>query len=141
MSKASKNKKSLFGTIETLISQDTKVEGTIEANGTLRIDGTVIGGISKAAGVIIGESGMVEGNIVSQGVSLAGKVKGNILADTSLELMQGSILKGDIKTTQLSIAEGAHFDGACTMIDHDSSDSDNNEKASANSLEPTEEPT
>ena len=109
--------KKIFGKIETLISQDTKVDGVIEAVGTLRIDGTVSGGISKADGVIIGTSGIVEGDINAEGVSLAGKVIGNIYAAVSLELLPGSILKGDIHTSQLSISEGAHFDGICSMIE------------------------
>lgn len=109
-------KKHIFGKIETLVSQDTKIEGIIEATGTLRIDGTVIGGIQKADGVIIGESGFVEGDINSKGVSLAGKVHGNIHSELVLELLNGSVVRGDIQTSHLSIAEGAHFDGSCTMI-------------------------
>lgn len=130
--------KKIFGKIETLISQDTKIEGTIEASGTLRIDGTVIGGISKASGVIIGATGIIEGNINAQGVSHAGKVIGNINAESSLELMHESVLQGDIRTAQLSIAEGAYFDGSCSMI------SEKNNEASGFSketLETTEEPT
>ncbi|MEA3506372.1 MAG: polymer-forming cytoskeletal protein [Elusimicrobiota bacterium] len=110
-------KKSAFGKIETLISQDTKIDGVIETNGTLRVDGTVRGGISKADGVIIGDTGIVEGDIYSNGVNLAGKVTGNIYSEDMLQLLPSSILIGDIKTAQLSISEGAHFDGVCTMIE------------------------
>jgi cytoskeletal protein CcmA (bactofilin family) len=111
-------RKSLFGKIETLISQDTHVDGLIETVGAIRIDGTVKGGIKKADGVIIGESGVVEGNIHSKGVSLAGKIKGNVFSESMLELLAGSTLIGDIETTQLSISEGAHFDGQCAMLEH-----------------------
>jgi cytoskeletal protein CcmA (bactofilin family) len=121
LGKTNINKK-IFGKIETLISQDTKVDGVIEAVGTLRIDGTVSGGISKADGVIIGTTGIVEGDINAEGVSLAGKVVGNIYAAVNLELMPGSTLKGDIHTSQLSISEGAHFDGVCSMIDEKTTD-------------------
>ncbi|NLB34279.1 MAG: polymer-forming cytoskeletal protein [Elusimicrobia bacterium] len=117
-----KRKKNIFGKIETLISQDTLVEGTIEAVGTLRIDGTVKGGIRKADGVIIGETGFIEGNINAEGVSLAGRIKGNVFSETSLELLKGSVLMGDIETARLSIADGAHFDGVCTMIEDTSSE-------------------
>ena len=109
------NKKSIFGKIETLISQDTTVDGVIDAMGTIRVDGTVKGGIRKADGVIIGETGIIEGNVHSKGVNLAGKVKGNITSETMLELLPGSVLIGDIETSLLSISEGAHFDGSCNM--------------------------
>ncbi|MBN2408014.1 MAG: polymer-forming cytoskeletal protein [Elusimicrobia bacterium] len=115
MSKISRRK--IFGKVETLISQDTTVKGTIEASGTIRVDGTVKGGIRNTEGVIIGDTGMVEGDIHSKGVNLAGKVKGNVHAESILELLPGSTLVGDIATSQLSIAEGAHFDGVCNMLD------------------------
>lgn len=130
-------RKSIFGKIETLISQDTKIDGIIEASGTIRIDGTVKGGISKAEGVIIGETGIIEGDIVSIGVSVAGKVKGNIHSESTLELLPGSTLQGDIRTSQLSISEGSHFDGVCTMIEEDQSQEDKF-TASKNLLESTE---
>jgi cytoskeletal protein CcmA (bactofilin family) len=126
-------KKNTFGKIETLISQDTKIEGVIETNGTLRIDGTVKGGISKADGVIIGDTGIVEGNINSNGVNLAGKVSGNIHSEDMLQLLPGSILIGDIQTTQLSISEGAHFDGVCTMLEDTRENSVNNNPENKNS--------
>lgn len=114
-----KKKKNIFGKVETLISQDTLVEGVIEAVGTLRVDGSVKGGIRKADGVIIGETGLIEGNIYAEGVSLAGRIKGNVYSETSLELLKGSVLTGDIETSRLSIADGAHFDGVCTMLNDD----------------------
>ncbi len=117
---SSNKKKSFSGKIETLISQDTYIEGTIESSGTLRIDGTVKGGIKKADGVIVGENGIVEGDINSKGVSLAGRIRGNVYSEVELELLPGSTLTGDIETSKLSIAEGAHFDGVCTMIEEDS---------------------
>jgi len=110
-------KKSVFGKVETLISQDTTIDGIIEASGTIRVDGTVKGGIHNAEGVIIGDTGIVEGDIKGLGVSLAGKVKGNVYAESILELLPGSTLIGDIETGQLSISEGAHFDGVCSMIE------------------------
>lgn len=105
-----------FGKIETLISKDTKVEGYIEAMGTLRIDGTVKGGVRQADGLIIGETGVVEGDIHSTGVSISGKVEGNIFSDTNLELLPESTVIGDIETVDLSISNGATFNGKCTMI-------------------------
>ncbi len=145
---SAKNKKPAIGKVETLISQDTLVEGHIEAVGTLRIDGTVKGGIKKAEGVIIGETGTIEGNINAEVVSLSGRVIGNITSQSSLELMKGSTLKGDIVTEKLTIAEGAHFDGSCEMTgpgkESKSSDKEREParvQAHAGNRQPAEEPT
>lgn len=120
--KKTKNSKQILGKIETLISQDTKVDGIIHASGTIRIDGIVVGGIDQAEGVIIGETGIVNGDISSICVSLAGKTHGNIFASDRLELLPGSVLNGDIQTIHLSISEGAHFNGGCNMTDAPASD-------------------
>lgn len=116
-------KKTVFGKVETLISQATQIEGTIEIAGTIRIDGTIKGGIRHADGVIIGDTGIIEGDIHAKGVCLGGRVKGNIFSETSLELLPDSTLIGDIETGQLTIAEGAHFDGVCTMIEEKADES------------------
>lgn len=141
--KFKKNKKSVYGKIETLISQDTTVDGVIEASGTIRVDGTVKGGIRKADGVIIGDTGIIEGDIHSKGVNLAGKVTGNIFSETILELLPGSRLSGNIETAKLSIAEGAHFDGKCNMLDSaaDDSNPDPEIRTKTRSQAAVEEPT
>ncbi|MFW6134289.1 MAG: bactofilin family protein [Elusimicrobiota bacterium] len=130
-----------FGKIETLISQDTKLNGKIEASGTLRIDGTVCGGIQKAEGVIIGETGIVEGDIHCKGLNLGGKIKGNIYCDSTLELLPGSTLIGDIETYRLSIAEGAHFDGVCTMVEGQKDNKKNNKSKFEREIKQEQEPT
>ncbi|MGM0568218.1 MAG: bactofilin family protein [Elusimicrobiota bacterium] len=119
MFKSSKNK-ACYGKVETLISQETSIEGTIEAMGTIRVDGTIKGGIKKAEAVIIGENGIIEGNVHAGSISLGGKVKGDIRADKTLELLPGATLNGDMETLNLSISEGSHFDGVCHMIEEGS---------------------
>ena len=138
-----KKSRTVFGRVETLISEDTHVDGVIETSGTIRIDGTVKGGVKKADGVIIGKTGIVEGNIHAQGVNLAGKVRGNIFSEVVLELMPGSTLIGDIDTAQLSISEGAHFDGSCTMHENREKTSQPEQSASPAGVYPEapEEPT
>lgn len=131
------DKKTVFGKVETLISQNTQIEGIIEVTGTIRIDGTIKGGIRRADAVIIGDTGIIEGDIYAKGVSLSGRVKGNIFSETSLELLPGSTLMGDIETGQLTIAEGSHFDGACTMTEK----RDVNKSARQNQQKIAKEPT
>ena len=47
----------------TLIGAGTTLKGDISSNSDLRIDGTVLGNIHSAAKIIIGSSGIVEGDI------------------------------------------------------------------------------
>ncbi len=109
-------KKKKDGGIEAFLGPETIFQGTINTKGTLRIDGRWEGGTVNAQGVIIGENGMVTGNINAGSVIIGGKVTGNIIASEMLEIHSRGEVKGDIKTAHLSIADGAIFEGNCSMI-------------------------
>ncbi|MBI4397053.1 MAG: polymer-forming cytoskeletal protein [Elusimicrobia bacterium] len=100
--------------IETLVGPDTHFQGTIRSKGSVRVDGRVEGGVS-AETVIIGEGGHVQGDITAKSIIIGGKVTGNIIASNTLELQTHSQVFGDIRAAQLSIAEGAVFEGNCVM--------------------------
>ncbi|HCJ65739.1 MAG TPA: hypothetical protein DHV62_00020 [Elusimicrobia bacterium] len=102
--------------IESFIGQETIFQGTINTKGSLRIDGQWEGGNINAQGVIIGETGVVKGNLAAQSVIVGGKVAGNIYASEILEIHSKAEVKGDIKTAHLSIADGAIFEGNCSML-------------------------
>jgi cytoskeletal protein CcmA (bactofilin family) len=74
----------------------------------------VEGGVS-AEGVILGEKGSIEGDVLAKVVFVSGKITGNVTAAHSLELQPKGQIRGDIKTAQLSIADGALFEGHCVM--------------------------
>jgi cytoskeletal protein CcmA (bactofilin family) len=100
--------------METIIGPDSVFQGTIKSKGFVRVDGRVEGGIS-AEGVIIGEQGHVQGDVTAKSVVVAGKVTGNVTAATGLELQAKGQIVGDLHAAQISIAEGALFEGNCIM--------------------------
>ncbi len=102
--------------METLIGPNSIFQGTIASKGTIRVDGKIEGGITEAAHVIVGEDGEVHGDVSARSVVIGGKVIGNINAPASLEILSNAKIHGDIKTAGLTIAEGATFEGNCTML-------------------------
>jgi cytoskeletal protein CcmA (bactofilin family) len=100
--------------METVLGPETHFQGTIRSKGYIRVDGHVEGGIS-AEGVIVGQAGQVQGDMTAKDIVIDGKVTGNIVASNTLELQAHSQVFGDIRTGQLSIAEGAVFEGNCVM--------------------------
>lgn len=100
----------------TIISSNSKFEGTLESTGILRIDGEFRGDINIKGSVIIGEDGIVVANINADKVTIAGKVEGNICCSGSLELVQSGKLTGDIEVKSIRVDEGAIFDGKCKML-------------------------
>ncbi|MFH1379146.1 MAG: polymer-forming cytoskeletal protein [bacterium] len=100
---------------ETLIGKDTIFHGTISTKGMLRVDGRIDGGINEAAELIIGNTGQIQGDVNAKTVIVGGKITGNISAGKNIELLTKAQVYGDIRTPQLSIAEGAVFEGNCVM--------------------------
>jgi cytoskeletal protein CcmA (bactofilin family) len=104
--------------IETVVGPDTELEGNVSTRQSLRIDGKIKGEV-KAISVIIGEFGVVTGDVTATNVTVAGKVKGNISAKEAIELLPKAQILGDIRTNKLVISDGACFEGNCQMIKND----------------------
>ncbi len=104
--------------IETIIGAGTELEGDLHTNESIRVDGKIKGSI-HAQGIVIGEFGLVLGDITASAVTIAGKVKGNISANESLELLPKGQVLGDIRTAKLVVSDGANFEGNCQMLKGD----------------------
>ena len=99
----------------TIISEEASFHGVLAVKGSLRVDGSVDGDISDAVAVSVGKAGRVKGNIAAETLSVAGEVDGNVIASGSIEILAGGRLRGDIRTASLKIEEGSFFDGHCAM--------------------------
>jgi cytoskeletal protein CcmA (bactofilin family) len=114
--------------IDTVIGKNTFFEGNIRSEGTLRIDGNFTGQIETKGNVIIGEGARVQANISSDNVIVSGEVKGNILAKGQLKITSTGKVYGDIEVQNLTIEEGAIFDGKSKMTKSSINEEDEKEK-------------
>jgi cytoskeletal protein CcmA (bactofilin family) len=97
------------------ICENTKITGTIETTGDLRIDGTLDGSVVSTGRVVIGAKGKIKGDLHCTYIDVSGRVKGNIIADDVLILKEKSVLIGEITVQKLIIESGATFNGLCKM--------------------------
>jgi cytoskeletal protein CcmA (bactofilin family) len=97
------------------IGQGSTIKGDIITEGDLRIDGSLIGTINTKGRLVLGETGIVEGEVVCQNALIAGAVKARIQVSELLSLKATANLQGDIITNKLSIEPGANFTGSCSM--------------------------
>ncbi|MBQ7062100.1 MAG: polymer-forming cytoskeletal protein [Bacteroidales bacterium] len=104
-------------TIINTIAKGTTIKGEISAVGDFRLDGTLEGNIKLNGKLVVGESGLVKGNVVCQNANIIGHVVGNISVKELLSLNSTANVKGDILINRLSIEPGATFSGTCRMID------------------------
>lgn len=103
------------GELNTIIGKGSKVQGNINVQNSLRIDGNITGNIQSTDTVIVGKEGRVKGEIKAKDVLIAGAVRGQIFAANKVYLESKSIIEGDVKAGRLVVDEGASFDGQCTM--------------------------
>lgn len=99
------------------ITQGTVIKGNVTANGDFRLDGNLEGNITLNGKLVIGEAGIVTGNVVCQNANIMGTVQGNTSVKEQLTLHSTAKVKGDILINKLSIEPGATFSGTCRMID------------------------
>ena len=97
------------------INCDTTIEGAIKARGNLRIDGTLRGDLICEGRVVVGKSGLIEGQIKCQNAEIEGQIKANIVVSELLTLKSTAKLQGDMVTKKLAIEPGATFTGSCSM--------------------------
>lgn len=98
-----------------LIGAGTVIEGDIRSNGDLRIDGAVHGNVHSKAKVVIGNTGMIEGNVSCLNADISGTIKGKTSVNELLFLKASSKINGDIITGKLIVEVGASFTGSCNM--------------------------
>ncbi|MBL4587405.1 MAG: polymer-forming cytoskeletal protein [Flavobacteriales bacterium] len=97
------------------INSYTIIEGSIKATGNLRIDGTLRGSLECQGRVVIGNSGVIEGDIKCENAEIEGNIKANVTVSDLLTLKSTARVNGDIVTKKLSIEPGATFSGSCSM--------------------------
>ncbi len=93
----------------------TSIEGEIKTDSNIRIDGTVKGTISAKGRLVVGASGVIDGEIVCENADIEGKITGQISVNGLLSLKSTARLECDISTKKLAIEPGAVFTGNCTM--------------------------
>ncbi|MCC7303676.1 MAG: polymer-forming cytoskeletal protein [Bacteroidia bacterium] len=102
------------GTVN-IIGAGTIIEGEINTNGDIRVDGSLTGKLNVKGRLVLGASGNIEGEISCQNADISGTINGKINVTDLLALKSSSKLSGDIVANKLAIEPGAVFTGSCSM--------------------------
>ena len=97
------------------IMEGTSIEGEIRSDSNVRIDGRVKGAINVRGRLIVGQTGVIEGEVSCQSSDIEGTVIGKVNCQDLLSLKATAKLPGDINTKKLAIEPGAVFTGNCSM--------------------------
>jgi cytoskeletal protein CcmA (bactofilin family) len=97
------------------IGPETTIKGDIISDGNFRIDGTLEGSINTKGKVVVGEKGLIQGDVFCQNADVEGIIKGKLQVAQLLALKSTANIHGDILVDKLSIEPGANFTGSCKM--------------------------
>lgn len=101
--------------VVNMIGNGTVITGDIQSKSDIRIDGILKGSVKTEGKLVVGSTGVVEGDVVCVGADISGEIKAKITVSQLLTLKSTSKLNGDIITNKLSIEPGATFSGSCSM--------------------------
>lgn len=90
----------------------TELEGDLKTESNLRVDGTIHGNTQCNGKFVLGEKGIVKGNLNSTTAELEGTIEGDIAIEDLLILRKTAIIKGGVTTGRLVIEDGAQIGGS-----------------------------
>ena len=86
-----------------IISKGTILTGNLQAHGNIRVEGKIIGDITTRSKLALGNSSLIEGNILAQNAEFAGTIIGNVQVTEQLVLKSTAIIKGDLSVNKLIV--------------------------------------
>ncbi len=101
--------------IKAYMGEDTVFNGSLNFDGTVRIDGKFEGKVITEDTLIIGETGHLMAEISAGTVICMGRVEGTIVASKKVEIHSTSKILGNIKSPAIDIELGGILDGNCDM--------------------------
>ena len=109
-----KSKNAQSSATPTLVSKGCVVTGNIESDVFIRIDGHIKGDLLIGEGLIVGEDGLIEGNIHSREIIVYGTVNGTVKAE-SIDIKSSGKILGEIHTKTFQVERGAVYTGNVSM--------------------------
>lgn len=100
--------------VDTLISQHCTIEGNLVTQNSIKMDGRIQGNLQVEGQAIIGEHGVVLGDVDSTDLLVFGRLEGNVQAKT-VQLKPTARILGNIDTETLLVEPGALYQGSVVM--------------------------
>jgi len=120
MWKDNENMKKEDAQIKAYMGKDTVFNGSLNFEGTVRIDGKFEGQVTTEDTLIIGEAGHLKADISAGTVVCMGRVEGTVMASKKVEIHSTSKVVGNVKSPALYIELGGELDGNCEMTGKES---------------------
>lgn len=107
--------KSAATKVDTIIGQQSRIEGNIHFSGGLHVDGHIKGNITAEPGsesmLTVSEHGSIEGDVNVPTIILNGAVSGDVHSGDRIELSTKARVSGDVYYNLIEMAMGATVNG------------------------------
>ena len=105
---------------EKVLDVDASMQGNLAFKDAvnIRINGKFEGNLETKGNLTIASTAIVSADIIGDNIIVGGRIKGKIIARERLTLLPSAIVEGELFPAKLNVAEGAIFEGRCTML-HD----------------------
>ena len=100
----------------SILSKEVKIEGDIQGNENLQVEGKFKGSINLTGDIFIGVTGVLEADVEADNIVIQGQVSGNVTARKQLQIQSSGKLLGDCTAHSIEIKEGALFEGRSKMV-------------------------
>ncbi len=97
------------------IAEGTTIEGSVNSSKSIRIDGKVKGSIVCAGRVVVGKTGVIEGEVDCDSADVEGTLNSTVKVKGLLELKATAIINGDSQVGKLKVDPGAEINGKLDM--------------------------
>lgn len=103
----------------TVFGQETEFDGILEFSDNLVITGKFSGEIKAAGDLEIEKTAVCNvSKMTANSITISGNVTGEIEAPERVEMCSGSVVRGDVSTGRIRIADDVDFEGQISMIDN-----------------------
>ena len=102
--------------IDTVIAEQCTLEGDLTIKNSVKVDGRIQGTLRAEGRAIIGETGVVKGDVHAVDLLVLGRLEGNVHAQR-LHLQASAQIHGNIEAETLQVDPGARYQGSVTMRD------------------------
>lgn len=102
--------------VNTIIGAGSAVDGDIDVEGLLRVDGDLRGTLRVTGKLVVGSAGRVEAPIRAKSAIIGGTVKGDVYVSERLRILEGGVVIGNVFAPRFEAEDGTivHGDVAVT---------------------------
>lgn len=105
----------LSGPAETVVGPSVKIQGDLNSEGNIKIEGQVAGKVKTSQSLFVVPGAKIMADVLAGNAIIGGEIQGNLKIAGHLILQSTAKILGDISCNVFRVEDGALFTGKCVM--------------------------